>query len=144
MSFLKTRKNRIESNKCACGRKSTGPKITQPDLSRTVRQILKDTVEGRPSPTELPPQEFSSKVYGTTDPDKLHNIKEFSQDKLEAIDQSREKSKELKEVASAKSKQLKDAEKQQLKNIQEQKNKELTQLRKEVSELRSMSSIRTD
>lgn len=144
MSFIETRKERIARNKCICGSESTGSKITQPDLSRTVRQILRDTVEGRPSPTELPPQEFSSDVYKTTDPEKLHNLREFSQDKLEAIDQSREKSKELREVASMKQKQLKNAENQRLKNIQEQKNNELRNLRKEVSELRNLSSKRTE
>lgn len=142
MSYLDTRKKRIESNKCACKSDAVGPKITQPDLSRTIRQILKDTVEGRPSPTELNPQEYDSSVHSTTDPEKLHKLKPLSDDRLEAHDQGRAKAKEAKEEVDKSTKALKAVQQRQNADNQTQKEIELNNLRKEVSELRS--NKRTD
>lgn len=142
MSYLDTRKKHIKSNKCACNSESVGPKITQPDLSRTIRQILKDTVEGRPSPTELNPQEYDSSVHSTNDPGKLHNLMPLSNDRLEANDQGRAKAKASKEEVDKNVKALKTALNKQKAENQAQKENELSQLRKEVSELRS--NKRTD
>lgn len=65
--------------------------ITQPDLSRTIRQILKDTVEGKPSPQALQPLPYDSQRFNgeKVDNDKLHALRVIN-DKFEAIDASRE------------------------------------------------------
>lgn len=65
--------------------------VTQPDLSRTIRQILKDTIEGKPSPQALQPLPFDSQRFNgeKIDSDKLHALRVIN-DKFEAIDVSRE------------------------------------------------------
>lgn len=63
--------------------------VTQPDLSRTIRQILQDTIEGKPSPQALQPLPFDSQRFNDKSTDKLHALTVIN-DKFEAIDASRE------------------------------------------------------
>lgn len=69
-----------------------GKPVTQPDLTRTIRQILVDTVLGRPTPSltnSLPADEQNYKRELTQEElDKLHDLR-VTTDKFDAIEGAR-------------------------------------------------------
>lgn len=60
--------------------------VTQPNLSRTIRQILADTAAGKPSPVPLTPAPNDSEVARDKD---LHKIR-VAEDKFDAINSHRD------------------------------------------------------
>lgn len=64
-----------------------GKKVTQPDLSRTIRQILVDTMLGKPAPMSTRPL-APDDPEGKMTVDELHDLRVVS-DKFEAIEGAR-------------------------------------------------------
>lgn len=64
-----------------------GKKVTQPDLSRTIRQILVDTMLGKPAPMSTRPL-APDDPEGKMSLDDLHDLRVVS-DKFEAIEGAR-------------------------------------------------------
>lgn len=65
----------------------TGKHVTQPDLSRTIRQILVDTMLGKPAPMSTRPLAADDPT-GKKSVDDLHNLRVVN-DKFEAIEGAR-------------------------------------------------------
>ena len=104
--------------------------ITQPDLSRTVRQILRDTIEGRPSPTPLTGSIDDSKVHKDKDLHKLH----VCEDRFDAINRQRDYVKSLKAKI--------DDNKSKMKEYQRMQKEEYNNARRELSIMKS--NVRRD
>lgn len=81
--------------------------ITQPNLSRTIRQILADTANGQPSPVPLQCSPHDSVVYKDKDLHKLH----VCEDKFDAINRQRHYIKTVENRVESNKKKLKQVEK---------------------------------
>lgn len=85
--------------------------VTQPNLSRTIRQILADTAAGKPSPVPLTPAPNDSEVARDKD---LHKIR-IAEDKFDAINSHRDYINKVQAKVSDNKKKLAKAE-QEAKN----------------------------
>lgn len=82
--------------------------VTQPNLSRTIRQILADTAAGKPSPVPLTPAPNDSEVARDKD---LHKIR-VAEDKFDAINSHRDYINKVQTKVSENKKKLREAEKE--------------------------------
>lgn len=82
--------------------------VTQPNLSRTIRQILADTAAGKPSPVPLTPAPNDSDIAKGRN---LHEIR-IAEDKFDAINSHRDYINKAQEKVSENKKKLVKAEKE--------------------------------
>lgn len=82
--------------------------ITQPNLSRTIRQILADTAAGKPSPVPLQPAPNDTEVYKDMNLHQLH----VCEDKFDAINRHRDYIRKTESKVSSNRKKLSEAEKE--------------------------------
>lgn len=120
-----------------------GKRVTQADLSRTIRQILVDTMLGRPTPAPLTYMsqdgtahtDERGKLIDDQDVEKLHALR-VAEDKFDAFNMVRESKEHVKQQDEYIKNKVKDARKK-IKDAQAQEKKkvveELNQLRKQVN-----------
>lgn len=93
MNFFEYRKKLVKLNFTT---NKVGELVTEPNQTRTIREILKDTIEGRPSPSALEP--LPNDFEAPDDTDKRHiaeldeqaHKKVVYEDKFDAINRSRQ------------------------------------------------------
>lgn len=103
-----------------------GKRVTQPDLSRTIRQILVDTMLGKPAPMSTRPL-APDDPDGKMSVDDLHKLR-VVEDKFEAIEgarllsrQAQEREKKYKRIAEDYVKEQKKASKEKAQKVEEAK-----------------------
>lgn len=96
-----------EVKKIICTSDKDDNVITQPNLSRTIRQILADTANGKPSPVPLQSSPHDSDVYKGKNLHELH----VCEDKFDAINRQRKYIKDVEHKVESNKKKLQQAEK---------------------------------